>query len=440
MTDLTGINEITGTRRIALVDANSFYCSAERLFRPDLDGVPLVVLSNNDGCVVARSAEVKALGIATGTPWFQMQELARKHDIRAFSSNYTLYGDISRRFMAVLGQFVPPDEQEIYSIDESFLDFTHQPELDLTATGRAIRDRVKRWTGLPVCVGFGPTKTLAKFANNAAKKQSAWKGVCDLTTLTPTEFREVLGQFPVRDVWGIGGRLSVQLRELGVATADDLAQVDPKRARERWGVVMERTIQELNGVPCIAWETQPPPKQQIIASRSFGGPLYTAEQLAEPVRFHMARASEKLRQQGSTSGRLGVFLETNRFRLQDPQYHPTRSIPLPQPTDDTAVLTTWAIAVLRTVFREGYRYVKAGVMLDDLRPKGVQQRSLFDAAPPERRSTLMGVLDKANTKWGRGTMGVGSAGVKNQSGWMMNRGMLSPRYTTCWEELRVVGI
>jgi DNA polymerase V len=320
---------VTPPRRIALVDANSFYCSAERIFRPDLDGVPLVVLSNNDGCVVARSAEVKALGVAMGTPWFQMQDLARNHGIQAFSSNYTLYGDISRRFMAVHGRFVPPEEQEVYSIDESFLDFTHQPQLGLTDTGRMIRDRVRQWTGLPVCVGFGATKTLAKFANNAAKKQTQWNGVCDLTALTDSERREVLGQFPVRDVWGIGGRLSVQLRELGIDTAGDLARLDPKRARERWGVVMERTIQELNGISCVAWENQPPPKQQIIASRSFGGPLYTIEQLAEPIRFHMARASEKLRQQGSTAGRLGVFLETNRFRPQDPQYHPCTGVGLP---------------------------------------------------------------------------------------------------------------
>jgi len=430
------------TRRIALVDANSFYCSAERIFRPDLEGVPLVVLSNNDGCVVARSAEVKALGVAMGMPWFQMKDLARKHHIQAFSSNYTLYGDISKRFMSVLAQFVPPDEQEVYSIDECFLDFTHQPQLDLTTTGHVMRDRVRRWTGLPVCVGFGPTKTLAKFANNAAKKQPQWGGVCDLAALTQAELLEVLDQFDVRDIWGIGRRLCVQLFELGIKTAGDLARLDPKRARERWGVVMERTIQELNGIACVAWETQPPAKQQIIASRSFGGPLYTVEQLVEPLRFHMGRAAEKLRQQDHVAGRVGIFLETNRFRPQDPQYSPSRSIALPASTDDTAVLTTWAVALLRAVFQAGYRYVKAGVMLDDLRPRGMQQGSLFDTQPPEqdlRREKLMGVLDKANTKWGRGTMGVGSAGVKEQKGWAMNRGMLSPRYTTCWEELRVVG-
>ena len=428
-------------RRLALVDANSFYCSAERNFRPDLEGVPVVVLSNNDGCVVARSAEVKKLGVAMGMPWFQMKDLARQHNILAFSSNYTLYGDISRRFMSVLAQFVPPEEQEIYSIDECFLDFTHQPHLDLTATGHVMRDRVKRWTGLPVCVGCGSTKTLAKFANNVAKKQAQWGGVCDLTALSETELVAVLGQFDVRDVWGVGRKIAMQLMSYGVRTAADLRACDAKRIRERFTVVLERTVSELQGVSCVAWENEPPAKQQIIASRSFGGPLYTTEQLAEPVRFHMARAAEKLRLQGSIAGTLGVFLETNRFRPQDPQYSPSRAIHLPAATDDTAVLTTWATTLMRAIHKPGFRYVKAGVMLMDLRERCVVQGSLFDAAPTDRdlrRERLMGVLDRANGKWGRGTMGVGSAGVKQQRGWAMSRANLSPCYTTRWDELREV--
>jgi DNA polymerase V len=426
--------------KIALVDVNNMYVSCERLMRPDLEGIPMVVLSNNDGCCVARSSEVKALGVKMGTPWFQMQELAKRHGIRAQSSNYELYGDMSRRFHAVLAQWVPPECQEIYSIDESFLDFTGDVR-DLTQTGQAIRSQVLQWVGLPVCVGIGPTKTLAKLANHMAKKQPQWKGVCDLTACAEPERLAHMDALDVREVWGIGRKLSVQLMELGIATAGDLARCDSKRARERWGVVMERTIQELNGVSCVAWENQPPAKQQIIASRSFGGPLYTVEQLIEPLRFHMGRAAEKLRQQDSIAGRVGIFLETNRFRPQDPQYSPSQSIALPSATDDTAILTTWGTALLRALYKGGYRYVKAGVALDDLRPRGMQQGSLFDAQPPAqdlRREKLMSVLDKANTKWGRGTMGVGSAGVKSQKGWAMNRGMLSPRYTTCWDELRVV--
>jgi len=426
-------------RRIALVDVNNCYVSCERLMRPDLEGVPLVVLSNNDGCCVARSAEVKALGVKMGTPWFQMKDLAKQHGIRAMSSNYALYGDMSRRFHAVLAQWVPPECQEIYSIDECFLDFAGQDRLDLTKTGQAIKAQVKQWVGLPVSVGVGSTKTLAKFANHVGKKQPQWGGVCDLTVLTEADRLALMDQFPVQEVWGVGRRLAEQLIELGLPTTGALARSDPKRLRERFGVVMERTVSELQGVSCIAWENEPPAKQQIIASRSFGGPLYTLDQIAEPVRFHMGRAAEKLRQQGSVAGRVGVFLETNRFRPQDPQYSPSRSLALPVATDDTAVLITWAVALLGALFKAGYRYVKAGVMLDDLRPRGLHQGSLFDAQPPVhdlRRERLMGVLDQANGKWGRGSLGVGV--VKHQKGWAMNRDALSPRYTTCWEELRVV--
>jgi DNA polymerase V len=263
--------------------------------------------------------------------------------------------------------------------------------------------------------------------------------VCDFTALTESQRLNLMDGIDVREVWGVGRRLCIQLFELGIKTAGDLARCNPKRARERWGVVMERTVDELNGVSCIAWETQPPPKQQIIASRSFGGPLYTLEQLIQPLRFHMGRAAEKLRQQGSLAGRVGILLETNRFRPQDLQYSPSRSIALPVATDDTAVLATWVVALLRAVFKAGFRYVKAGVMLDDLRPRRLQQGCLFDGLPPAqdlRRERLMGVVDQANKKWGRGSLGVGV--VKDQKGWAMNRGMLSPRYTTCWNELRVV--
>jgi len=426
-------------RRIALVDVNNCYVSCERLMRPDLERVPMVILSNNDGCCVARSPEVKALGVKMGTPWFQMKDLATRHGIRAMSSNYELYGDMSRRFHAVLAQWVPPECQEIYSIDECFLDFAGQDSLELTEVGQAIKAQVQQWVGLPVCVGIGSTKTLAKLANHIGKKQPQWHGVCDLTAMTECQRLVSLDGIEVREVWGVGRRLCVQLFELGIKTAGDLARSDPKRMRERFGVVMERTVNELMGVSCIAWENEPPAKQQIVASRSFGGPLHTLDQLVEPVRFHMGRAAEKLRQQGSIAGRVGVIVETNRFRPQDPQYCPSRSIALPAASDDTAVLTTWAVAVLRASFKAGYRYVKAGVMLDDLRPRGLCQGSLFDTQPAAQdllREKLMGVLDKANGKWGRGAMGVGV--IKDQKGWAMNRGMLSPRYTTCWRELREV--
>jgi DNA polymerase V len=428
-------------RKIALVDANSFYCSAEKIFRPDLLNTPVCVLSNNDGCVVSRDSMVKKIGVPMGMPWFQMQDLAKQHGILAFSSNYTLYGDISRRFMAVLAQFVPPEDQEVYSIDECFLDFSRQPQISLAETGPIIRDRVKKWTGLPVCVGVGSTKTLAKFANNIAKKQPHWNGVCDLTALPEKDIVDLLGQFEVRDVWGIGGKIARQLMDYNIRTAADLRAADGKRLKERFSVVIERTWSELNGVSTVAWEDQPPAKQQIIASRSFGGPLYTTAQLSAPIAFHMARAAEKLRQQGGTAVRIGVFLETNRFRPQDPQYSPSKSIALPMATSDSAVLTQWAMALMKTLWKPGFRYVKAGVMLLDLREPGVVQGSLFDAPPPAqdvRREKLMALLDKTNEKWGRGTMGIGAAGVKDQRGWQMARSNLSPCYTTNWDEVRAV--
>ncbi|KRE90877.1 hypothetical protein ASG87_01690 [Frateuria sp. Soil773] len=428
-------------RRIALVDANSFYCSCERVFRPDLEHTPLVVLSNNDGCVVARDALVKRLGVQMGVPWFQLKEQAERQGIVCFSSNYTLYGDLSRRFMSVLGHYVPAEDQEVYSIDESFLDFTHQPQLDLTTTGQAIKERVRRWTGLPVCVGFGASKTLAKLANHVAKKQAPWGGVCDLTALTEAERRGVMKGIEVREVWGVGRQIAKQLMLRGVNTVADLAACDPNRIRERFGVVVERTVNELRGISCIDFEMAPPAKQQIIASRSFGGPLYTIADLAEPLRLHMGRAAEKLRHQQSTAGVVGVWIQTNQFRPQDPQYWPTRTIKMTEHSDDTAMLTAWAMSVLRSIHRPGYRYIKLGVMLMDLRPRALHQGSLFDATPPEldaRREKLMGVLDKANGKWGRGSMGIGSAGVKADRAWTMQRGNLSPCYTTRWNELRTV--
>jgi DNA polymerase V len=359
-------------RRIALVDANSFYCSAERVFRPDLEGLPVVVLSNNDGCGPPRSAEAKALQIPMGQPWFQLRNEARRRGwpLAAFSSNYTLYGDMSRRFMDVLAQFVAPEDMEQYSIDESFLDFTHH-RINTLTTGHAIRRQVQQWTGLAVCVGFGSTKTLAKLANHIAKKQPRFGGVCDLTAMTEPELDALLATVEVRDVWGIGRKLAEALMRSGTMTAAQLRRVDARRIRERFNVVVERTVSELQGVSCVAWETEPPAKQQIIASRRFGGPLYTPDALAEPIRLHAGRAAEKLRHQGSIAGRVGVWIETNRFRPQDPQYTPCRSVTLPVATDDTVLIAAWCVAVLRTVFRTGYRYVKAGVVLDSIRPKNM---------------------------------------------------------------------
>jgi DNA polymerase V len=426
-------------RRIALVDVNNFYVSCERVFRPDLEGKPIVVLSNNDGCVVARSAEVKALGVPMGLPWFQMKDLAREHKILAFSSNYTLYGDLSSRVMAVLGQFAP--NQEIYSIDESFLDFTPQSHRDLTETGQAIRRRVKQWVGVPVSVGMAPTKTLAKLANHVAKKRAGWNGVCDLGTLPGPDLEALLASIEVREVWGVGRKTAIKLAAQNIVTVADLKAADPRRIGERYSVVMERTVRELQGESCIDLEEDAPPKQQIIASRSFGAPVWTKAELAESIRAYMGRAAEKLRRQHSVAARVGVWLETNRHRLQDAQYHPSATLPLTAPSDDTAVLTKAAMTVLHHLYRDGFRYTKAGVMLLELADRDVEQGQLFTNAAfgssPER-SALMATLDRINARWGKGTLGIGSAGLQQPRRWAMKRGTMTPAYTSDWDDLAIV--
>lgn len=422
-------------RRIALVDVNNMYVSCHRVFRPDLEGRCVVVLSNNDGCVVSRSAEVKALNVPMGMPWHHMQDLAKHHRIVAFSSTYVLYADLSRRFMDVLSQFTP--DRENYSIDENFLDFSRQPHLNMTAVGQAIRQRVKQWVGLPVSVGCGSTKTLAKLGNHVAKKRPEWGGVCDLATLSPHDATALLKTIGVREVWGVGRKIEERLVMQGIATAADLRAADPAIIRQGFSVVLERTVRELQGQCCIELVDVAPDKQQIITSRSFGAPVYELAELGEPVRAYMTRAAEKLRRQDSIAGAITVWLETNRFREQDVQHHPSATIKLPECTADTTLLVKAATAVLRRLYRPGHRYVKAGVMLLDIRPAILQQGSLFgqDVETKGKRARLMTLLDVASAKWGHGTIAPGSAGLAGPRSWSMKREALSPAYTTRWSDL-----
>ncbi|MDN5863661.1 MAG: Y-family DNA polymerase [Gammaproteobacteria bacterium] len=425
-------------RRIAHIDVNAFYCSCERLFRPDLAERPIVVLSNGDGCVVARDAMVKRLGVPMGQPWFEMKRFAGKHGIVAFSSNYTFYGDMSRRVMDVLGRFSP--DQEIYSIDESFLDLTPQPRLSGAVVGQAIRGRVRRWTGLPVCVGIGRTKTEAKLADWIAKHDPALGGVCDLAAMNGIERRDRETAIEVREVWGVGRRLAERLRNLGIFTVADLAAADPRHLRAHFSVMLERTARELRGEACLELDEVPPPRRQIVASRTFSAPVYTPGEMAESMRTYMGRAAARMRAQGSVAGAVGVWIETNRFRTHEAQHNGSATIPLPAPSDDEAVLTAWAVELMRRIFRPGCRYWKSGVMLLDLIPRGSEQRLLFDAPLPEteaRRHRAMQTLDAVNGKWGRGTLGLGSAGLRGPRHWSMKRELLSPRYTTSWRELPV---
>ena len=416
----------------ALIDANNFYCSCERVFQPKLEGVPLVVLSNNDGCAVARSAEVKALGVGMGTPWFQMRDLAKKHGIVALSSNYELYADLSNRMMGVLAGYSP--DQEIYSIDECFLGLEGFERYDLLKYGQEMRQKVKWWVGLPVCVGFAGTKTLAKLANHCAKKGLAGAdGVCDFGILSDQERTRLFSALPVGEVWGVGRRLSAWLAERGIATVEALRIADAKVLRREFSVVLERTVSELNGVSCLALEEVVPHKKQIISSRSFGQPVYTLQELGEAVASYIAIACAKLRRQGSLAGGLQVQIMTNSFKTDDPQYSKGISIPLPEPSNDTLRLTKVALWALRKIYKPCFAYKKAGVALMNFSSESKVQRGLFSSRQDNTR--LMAVMDNINATWGRGTLHSAAEGIDKE--WKMKREKKSPGYTTRWDELPV---
>lgn len=394
----------------ALVDCNNFYASCERLFRPDLRGRPIVVLSNNDGCVVARSAEAKALGIKMGTPLFKIGPTLTKHRVEIFSSNYTLYGDISGRVMSTLATMAP--RMEVYSIDEAFLDLTGlAPNFDLLDHGRQIKQRTEDWTGIPVCVGIGPTKTLAKLANYAAKRYPATGGVVDLTGVERQ--RRLMSITPVGEVWGIGHRLSARMQSSGIATALDLAQASPATIRRHYSVVVERTVRELNGTSCLELEDAPAAQQQIVCSRAFSARVTELGQLREAVREYSAKAAAKLRRGGQVAQTLTVSIQTSPFS-GDPTYANSANIRLVQPTDDTRTITRSMLQQLDRLWRDGYRYSRAGVMLSELSARTVHQVDLFSApaARPGREDQLMELVDGINKKFGRGRVRFGGHSLR----------------------------
>lgn len=419
------------TPQIALVDCNNFYVSCERVFRPDLKNVPIVVLSNNDGCAVSRSNEAKALGIKMGQPWFECKELAEEHGILALSSNYALYADMSNRVMSILGSFSP--RQEVYSIDESFLDLTGMPKLrDLSYE---IRERVGTWTGIPVCVGIGPTKTLAKLANFIAKRHPRSKGVFNYNDLSEALQVKLLSQIEVGEVWGIGRRISTRLAEHGIHTVQDLRVAHTSTLRAEFGVVVEKTQRELQGVQCMDLEDVVPAKKQIISSRSFGHSVRDVAVLKDAMSTFVANACVKLRAQNSHASMIQVFLETNRFRKDSPQYSPSLSIALPQPTNDSLVVNRWADYLVGRMFKPEYEYKKAGIMLGEISPQGVYQSDWLE--PIQATDTrLMNALDGLNQRFGRGTVKVSTQGAFKE--WQMKQERKSPNYTTDWDEVPIV--
>lgn len=420
---------------IALVDCNNFYVSCERMFNPSLEGKPVVVLSNNDGCAVSRSNEVKALGIKMSDPWFKMEKLAKQHGILAFSSNYTLYGDLSARVMTTLATFSP--KQEIYSIDECFLDLSGFNPATLQTYGQTIRQAVKQDVGIPVCVGIADTKTLAKLANHCAKKGLAGElGVCDFGRLNEQETSMLFARLPVGEIWGVGRRITEKLNTMNIHTVEDLRTANQKALRDQFSVVLERTIQELNGIACIELEDASKPKQQIMVSRSFGSEVTALEDLSESVAHFTTRATEKLRKDGSVAASICVFIRTNPFKEKEPQYQHSMIVPLPTPTDDTTKLVGAALRGLKVIYRGGYRYKKSGVLLMGLQPKGTVQATLFDDTALQTRSAnRMQVMDAINRKMGKDTLSTGASGVKNN--WTMRRERKSPAYTTSWSELPI---
>ena len=417
--------------RIALIDGNNFYVSCERVFNPTLEGKPVVVLSNNDGCAVARSAEVKALGVKMGTPWFQMRDLAKQHGIVAMSSNYALYADMSNRMMSVLAQYSP--DQEIYSIDECFLGLEGFKSFDLVQYGKAMREKVRQWVGIPVCVGIAETKTLAKLANHCAKKGYAGEaGVCDFGRLSDEELSRLFSGIEVGEVWGVGRQLTRKLGDMGIITVQGLRTADARTLRDKFSVVVERTVAELNGTPCIELEQDVPNKQQIMSSRSFGQYVYDLAPLKEAVASYIAIAAEKLRRQGSLAGMVQVYIRTNPHK-DAPQYQRGLTIPLPEATDDTLRLTRAALWGLKRIYRPDFAYQKAGVALIDLTDKASAQMSLFSQSKDNTR--LMHVMDRINGIWGRGTLCSAAEGIQKE--WKMKRERMSPGYTTSWNQLPV---
>jgi DNA polymerase V len=419
-------------RQLALIDCNNFYVSCECLFRPDLAGRPVVVLSNNDGCVVSRSNEAKALGVKMGQPWFQLKGLAAEHNILALSSNYALYADLPNGVMSLLSEFSPRDE--VYSIDECFVDLTGISEL--RRVSYAMRERVMRWTGIPVCVGIGPTKTLAKLANFVAKKHPRSKGVFNFNALTDQQKSKLLTGIPMDEIWGVGRRLAPRLASYGVTTAEDLRIAYTPTLRAEFGVVVENIQRELQEIGCVDLEEVAPLRQQIIASRSFGNPVQDIGAIKAAISLFVENACAKLRAQQSTAALLQVFLRTNSFRSDLPQYHPSLAIPFVRPTDSSLLINRWAATLVDQMWRPGYAYKKAGVVLSEISPNTVVQEDLFAEPAPAPESTLMSVLDKVNKRYGRGVLRISSQNVSDE--WGMRQERKSPAYTTSWAELPTV--
>jgi len=415
---------------LALVDCNSCFASCETIFRPELRDQAVVIASNNDGCIVARSSKAKTLNIPDLVPLFKVRNILEQNQVHIFSSNYELYGDISARIMSLLSKFCV--DMEVYSIDEAFLDLAGFD--DLVHRGYDIKKAIWKQQRMPVCVGIAQTKTLAKLANHLAKKSSKLQGVCVLENLALWE--PVFKKISVSKVWGVGSRLSKRLALLDVLTVQDLRSQPPKRIRKEFGVTLERTVRELNGERCFDLETQPAPKKEIFSSRSFGKKVMCVEELKQSVAAHAVRATEKLRKQKSLAKRVYVMIQTSRFH--ENRYSNSASLVLPYPTNDTRVIIRFAQQVCEHLFKSGYLYAKAGVGLFDLSNIQYKQHDFFEPGQSDQAFKLMSLIDTANRRYGKGKVFIAAQGTQQK--WAMARSFKSPSYTTRFSDLPIIKI
>jgi DNA polymerase V len=418
-------------RIFALVDCNNFYVSCERLFRPELKNRPVVVLSNNDGCVIARSQEAKEINIPMAAPAYKYKSFFEQNNVEVFSSNYALYGDLSQRVTSTIASIIP--NLEVYSIDESFLELPACMLKNLPSIGQELRTRIFKWTGIPVSVGFGSTKTQAKLANRFAKRHKQMEGAFSLCGRKDMDL--LLEKIPVTDVWGIGRRHGKRLIDRGVCTARTFRDLPNLWLKKNMSVTGLHTAFELRGIPCFELDNTPQPKKTICSSRSFGQPVSALSELEESVAAYMSRAGEKLREQKSLAGGVMVYLTTNRFSNR-PQYSNSATRMLSIATDFTPELTRTAMQCIRSIYKEGYSYKKTGVILLDLCGKFNRQCNLLEMNSQEeatRKDKLMKLLDSTNTRFGRHTLSYASEGLEQP--WRMNRNFKSPAYTTCWDDL-----
>ena len=421
----------------ALVDGNSFFASCEKVFRPDLTDRPVIVLSNNDGCVVARSKEAKKLGIKMCQPYFQIEEFCIRENVAVFSSNYELYANLSGRMMSTIASQVDCNP---YSIDECFANMSGYEGLgtDLTQLGFQIKDKVFKDVGIPTCVGIAPTKTLAKYCNHLAKHYAGLKGVCNWLDLTPQRQAKALACEPVSEIWGVGRRYTEHLGKMGIRTALDLARADAETIRELFGITLSMTVRELQGTSCIPLELVKPKRQQIMRSRSFSHLVCDKDDLLGAITFHAQECGRTLRREGTVAHTVGIVLNTNPFRLQDVQQHAYPCVGLPYPISDTNTIIHCARRLLNQTYRKGYLYKRAGVYVGEVISKDAVTKDLFEETETEQQQIICELMDSINTRYGKNTLCFAASKLGKDT-WEMSRARLSPGYTTCWKDLPRVG-